>query len=558
MGLCDEVIEEPIAIAATLNPEKFHNPPAALLGKLVVKPDAAAAAKPQEKKTMFKIVASGGGVFASAIVTALAAAYSTLDDAVAGLSNLNIEDLDQVLTGKVTASDEVLNALAGALKVSQPAPATVDAPAQSGESAAAAAQAAVAQERQRVTALQGMGERYGLAPSDVNAFISEGLDEAQARSRALDIVASRTSAQQPQPGVRTVAGSGTMIHGAMALAILNRFDPVAYKIDDAAKPFAHLSLMEMARAHLSAFGVDVSGMSQSAIATMAMQSTSDFVNILADVANKSLRRGYEAAPRTFTAFTRRVTAADFKPINRAQLGTGGGSLSKVNENGEFKHGQLVDGKETYSLATYGEIIAVTRQTLINDDLDALSRIPMMQGAQVAETESETVWNLIINNAKLSDNVALFHATHGNLGSGVIAETGLNTARKSMRTQKKLDGKTPLNLAPAFLIVPAALETTAQKNLASITPDQAASVNPFAASMQLLVESRLDANSETEWYCSADPNRIDTIEYCYLEGEEGAYLETRQGFNSDGVEMKVRLDFGAGLIDYRGLYKSSGS
>ncbi len=77
-------------------------------------------------------------------------------------------------------------------------------------------------------------------------------------------------------------------------------------------------------------------------------------------------------------------------------------------------------------------------------------------------------------------------------------------------------------------------------------------------LELLVEPRLDAASEAEWYGAADPNRIDTIEYCYLEGEEGAYLETRAGFNSDGVEMKVRLDFGAGLIDYRGLYKSSGS
>ena len=36
--------------------------------------------------------------------------------------------------------------------------------------------------------------------------------------------------------------------------------------------------------------------------------TSDFPNILANVANKTLRQAYEAAPRTFVPFCRQVTA----------------------------------------------------------------------------------------------------------------------------------------------------------------------------------------------------------------------------------------------------------
>ena len=43
----------------------------------------------------------------------------------------------------------------------------------------------------------------------------------------------------------------------------------------------------------------------------------------------------------------------------------------------------------------------------------------------------------------------------------------------------------------------------------------------------------------------------------LEGQEGVFIETRMGFDVDGVEIKARLDFGAKAIDWRGLYKNPG-
>ena len=49
--------------------------------------------------------------------------------------------------------------------------------------------------------------------------------------------------------------------------------------------------------------------------------------------------------------------------------------------------------------------------------------------------------------------------------------------------------------------------------------------------------------------AADPSSIDTVEYCYLEGQQGVYIETRQGFEVDGVEIKARLDFAAAAIDF---------
>ena len=77
-------------------------------------------------------------------------------------------------------------------------------------------------------------------------------------------------------------------------------------------------------------------------------------------------------------------------------------------------------------------------------------------------------------------------------------------------------------------------------------------------LEPISEPQLDAASETAWHLAASPNQIDTIEYAYLEGQQGAYIETRNGFDVDGVEIKCRLDFGAKAIDWRGLYKNPGA
>ncbi len=61
---------------------------------------------------------------------------------------------------------------------------------------------------------------------------------------------------------------------------------------------------------------------------------------------------------------------------------------------------------------------------------------------------------------------------------------------------------------------------------------------------------------TNWFMVADPSQIDTIEYCYLEGQQGVYIETRYGFEVDGVEIKARLDFAAAAVEPRGLQKNT--
>jgi len=186
----------------------------------------------------------------------------------------------------------------------------------------------------------------------------------------------------------------------------------------------------------------------------------------------------------------------------------------------------------------------------------------MYGTAIATLESDVVWSIIIANAAMADGAALFHANHKKLAASgaALSVTTVGEARAMMAKQTGLDKKTVLNIRPAFLLVPAALELAAEQLVAqNLIPAKTGDVVPQSIrTLAPIAEPRLDVASATAWYLSANPAQIDTIEYAYLEGQEGAYIETRNGFDVDGVEIKCRLDFGAKAIDWRGLYKNPGA
>ncbi|MEN6533089.1 MAG: prohead protease/major capsid protein fusion protein [Bryobacteraceae bacterium] len=424
-------------------------------------------------------------------------------------------------------------------------------------------QTAALAERTRILELDKIGRAVNLDGRLVTQHVEAGTSIEEFRRLALDELARR-SAETP---IRTATSVVTRDEvetrrTGIATALLHRYDPAVFPLkDDLGRDWAGLTLLDLARESLEASGTRTRRMARHDIAKLAL-STSDFPNILADVANKTLRQAYEAYPRTFLPFSRRRSAADFKNINAVQLGEAP-SLQKVNEKGEFTHGSIAESKETYKLATYGRIVSITRQVIINDDLSAFTRIPAGFGVAAATLESDTVWGIITSNPNMGDGVALFHANHTNLNTGgtsALALTGLGTGMAVMAKQKGLDGITVLNVQPRYVAVPVALQLTAfQLVAANLAPAQSANIVPdYIRALTPIAEPRLDASSATAWYLFASPDQIDTVEYAYLEGQDGVYIETRQGFDVDGVEIKARLDFGAKAIDWRGMQKNAGS
>jgi hypothetical protein len=419
-------------------------------------------------------------------------------------------------------------------------------------------------ERDRVSTIYDLAGRLNLERSFAEDLVKRGIDIGEARRLILDQVAAKSEETRTFSQVSIPLGGrdeAITRRDAVANALLHRYSPTLFTLEDAARQYRGMTLMELARESLGNAGVNTRGLSRDEVATRALHSTSDFPEILSAVTNKTLRQAYDAYPRTFMLFCRQVLATDFKAMHRVQLGEAP-QLLEVGESGEFKRGTLGESKESYKVKTYGRVVAITRQTLINDDLDAFTRIPAMYGNSIAQLESDVVWGVITANPAMADGNALFHTTHKNLaGTGAaLAVEAVGAARAAMAKQTGLDKKTVLNVRPAFLIVPASLELKAEQMVAqNLVPAATSNVVPQSIrTLAPISEPRLDAVSETAWYLAASPNQIDTIEYAYLEGQQGAYIETRNGFDVDGVEIKCRLDFGAKAIDWRGLYKNPGA
>lgn len=419
-------------------------------------------------------------------------------------------------------------------------------------------------ERDRVSTIYDLAGRLNLERGFAEDLVKRGVTVDESRRLILDQVAARSDETRTFSQVSIPLGGRderVTRRDAVANALLHRFSPTLFPLEDAARQYRGMSLLELARESLTNAGVNTRGLSRDEVATRSLHSTSDFPEILAAVTNKTLRQAYETYPRTFMLFCRQVLATDFKAMNRVQLGEAP-QLLEVGESGEFKRGTLGESKESYKVKTYGRVVAITRQTLINDDLDAFTRIPAMYGNSIAQLESDVVWGIITANPAMADGNALFHANHKNLaGTGTaLAVDAVGAARAAMALQTGFDKKTVLNIRPAFLIVPAALELKAEQLVAqNLVPADSTKVVPQSIrTLSPISEPRLDANSATAWYLAASPNQIDTIEYAYLEGQQGAYIETRNGFDVDGVEIKCRLDFGAKAIDWRGLYKNPGA
>ncbi len=389
-----------------------------------------------------------------------------------------------------------------------------------------------------------------------------------AGKRLLALLGASTTPATPAGGGHieiTREETATYREGAI-VAVLNRANPAAHKADERSAQFRGMSLLDLARDCSERAGRRTRGMSRQEIAVVAMQSTSDFPAILSAAVNKSLRAGYEGTMRTFTAFCRQATLPDLKEISRTQL-SGAPGLKRVQEGAEYEYGSMSDGAEKYAVLKYGRRIALTWETIINDDLDALSRIPQAFGASAADLESDIVYGVLTGNAKMSDGKTLFHSDHGNIGTATALKDALDAAaardpiadmREQMLLQKGLEGRY-ITVRPSYLIVPPRLEQTALRICsAAFQATRGVDVNVMGSLLTPIVEPRLHDTSDTAYYGAAAPSTVDTIEYAYLQGHEGVFTESRNGFEVDGVEIKCRHVFGAKAIDHRGLWRNAGA
>jgi len=237
----------------------------------------------------------------------------------------------------------------------------------------------------------------------------------------------------------------------------------------------------------------------------------------------------------------------------------------VAEGAEYKYAQVGERGETVQLATYGKLFSLTRQTIINDDLDAFSKIPMRMGRAAIRTIGDLVYAILTGNPTMSDGVALFHANHSNLaGTGTVISTASTDALR-VAMAKQTAGGGPLNIRLAYLLTPVSLEGTARVVAnsefevgATSSTKNNTTPNSMRGLFEVVSDARLDTASATAWYGAANSGATDTIEVSYLDGNQTPTLEQQGGWEVDGVDFKVRMDAGVAALDYRTMQKNPGA
>lgn len=418
----------------------------------------------------------------------------------------------------------------------------------------------IAAQKQRVTGIKDLFAMFGGRHHELQASCIEDIDCTvdQAKDKLLVMLGKDASPSNKNGNNAHIhAGNGNFTGDGIRQALMAR---AGYEDRQNDNVYNGMTLREYARMSLTERGVGVAAYNPMQMVGLAMtHTTSDFGNILLDVANKSLLQGWEESQETFEAWTKKGQLSDFKTAHRVGLG-GFPSLRKVREGAEYKYVTTTDNSETIALATYGEIFSITRQAIINDDLNQLTDVPMKMGRAAKATIGDLVYAVLTGNPKLSDGKALFSSDHKNLATGAIDVTNLDAGRQLMRVQKEPTTGRTLNIRPAFLLVPTALETVANQTIKSASVKgadvNAGIINPIQNFATVIGEPRLDDNSAKSWYLAAAQG-MDTIEVAYLNGVELPYIDQQEGFSSDGIATKVRIDAGVAPLDYRGLVKSSG-
>lgn len=457
-------------------------------------------------------------------------------------------------------------------------------------------------ERERVAQIGAIVRKAGLGGELAEQLVRDGKTIDETRAAVLDELAKRSEAAGgPGPGpsgaVEVIATERDKMLRGMEGALIERSGmsgaigalveraPKDSRFSRDARMVRHLqgtsldggefrgrSLVELARHCLERAGVRTAGMDRMELIGRAFtqrtggyQTTSDFAVLFENVMYKMLLAAYATVEDTWRLFCGTDTVPDFRNSNRFRNGSFG-VLDAKTEHGEFKNKAIPDGaKYVINTATKGNIIAVTREAIINDDMGALADLARRFGRAAGLTIETDVYALLAANSGLgptqSDAQPFFHGNRANVNAtgSALSSAGLDADRVVMAQQKDISSNEYLGLRPSVLLVPVGLGAQARVINSSIYDHDGTKLqkpNPVVGLFRTVVDTpRLTG---TRRYLFADPTDVPAIKVVFLEGGgEAPVLESQDGWRVDGTEWKVRLDMKAQMFDPKGAVTNAG-
>ena len=413
----------------------------------------------------------------------------------------------------------------------------------------------------KFTAAEGVGELLAACQNDHTCSV----DEANKK-----LLAHLGKGGAPVAGNYVVVENtgDENFRAAITASIMARAAVPGAKAVDGSNPFRGMRMLDVARECLVRAGANTRGLDVRALVAAAFtQSGSDFPILLENVLHKSLQTSYAVAPDSWSRFCKIGSVSDFREHSRYRVGSIG-NLDAVGELSEFKNKTIPDGeKGSVTAGTKGNIINISRQAIINDDLQAFVGLATSLGRASKRTIEADVYALIGANSgfgpTMEDGKALFHADHGNIiasGGGAPTVTTMDATRVKMAQQTDVGGNDYLDLRPSIWLGPIGLGGAARAvNNSQFDPDANSKLqreNIVRGLLNDIIDTpRL---SGTPWYLFADPNDAAVFEVAFLDGVQEPYIELENGFDVDGARWKVRLDYAVGAVDYRGAVRNPGA
>lgn len=447
-------------------------------------------------------------------------------------------------------------------------------------------------ERERVAEILSLVRRTDLGDDLAQKLIKAGTKLDKVRQIVIERIGERDNGIKADGFLRFDAGEDKLdkfIRGGVA-SIIERSGHTetitrAKKVDRLSQHLAGVStdsgefggmrLPDLARKALELRGISTKGLYGEALIRRALEvrgdggfnTTSDFAVLLETTVNKIFMGQYALTPVTWPQWAGRKSVQDFRTSTFYRPGSFG-VLDTVTEAGEIKHKNIPDGeKRTMTPGTKGNIIGLTRRALANDDLGAFRELASQLGMAAAFTVEADAYAMVTANSGLGisyDANPLFHSSRANIGpTGTMSVSTLDGARAIMGKQKDPSANLFLALRPHIWLGPVELGGTANqfnRSTTDPTDHKAQGVHNKVQNLfpgGVIDSPYLSAQSDKRHYLLADPTIYPVFAVGFLDGQEAPMIESEQSFGFDGIRMKVVLDYGTAVIDYRGAVTCAG-
>jgi hypothetical protein len=329
--------------------------------------------------------------------------------------------------------------------------------------------------------------------------------------------------------------------------------------------------------HLMSGDYNMTGLFDAEHVYLANVNSSTMAGLVANALNKVVINLYQEYPQWWLPA---VTIQDFNSLQDVRWITLGGigELPTVSPGAAYTELTWDDQTETDSFVKKGGYLGLTLEAIDKDDTGRLMAAPraLAQGAWL--TLGKAIAAIFTANSDvgptMSDSIALFNASHSNLGSSALSWPAWEATKVAMMKQTELNSSERLGALtrPYLLWVPIDLETTALQTLASEgepgTGDNDTNPNAegndhdtrLANARRRLVVCPL-WTSTTNWAAQADPRLYPSIGLGFRFGHEPEIFSVASPtaglmFTNDTLPIKVRFYFAVGPTDWRGLYKQN--